>query len=57
MADRIKEAFGIEATLTPGESGAFDVSLDGQMVYTNKERRGFIPEPEHVLGLLRPKLG
>lgn len=47
----MKEAFGVEAKLTKGSGGVFDVVVDGTLVYSKRET-GRFPEPGEVVGLL-----
>ena len=34
MAAQLKEEFGVEATLIKGHSGVFDVTVDGDLVFS-----------------------
>ena len=50
MAELTAEGFDAEAT--PGSKGQFDVSADGQLVFSKYETRRF-PEPGEVLKALQ----
>ena len=41
MADELREAFGIEAALTEGSSGSFDVFVNGELVFSKFEEGRF----------------
>jgi len=43
----LKKAFGIDARLTKGSGGVFDVVVDGKLVYSKRET-GRFPEPGEV---------
>lgn len=43
----MKKAFGVEAKLTKGSGGVFDVVVDGTLVYSKKET-GRFPEAGEV---------
>ena len=43
-------------TLVPGRGGVFDVRLDGELVFSQKEA-GRFPEPGELKELLRLRLG
>lgn len=44
-------AFGVDATLTKGSGGIFDVVVDGKLVFSKKET-GRFPEPGEVPRLI-----
>ena len=44
----LKDALGVEAKLTKGSGGVFDVVVDGTLVYSKRET-GRFPEPGEVL--------
>ena len=48
MAAAIKAAKGIDATLSPGHKGIFDVIADGTTIYS-KHETGRFPEDDEVL--------
>ncbi len=54
MADALREALGVEATLIPGSRGIFEVAVDGQVV-AKKTLDGF-PEPEACVEAVRAAL-
>jgi selenoprotein W-related protein len=48
----LKKEFGVEAELSKGFGGIFDVEVDGQRVYS-KHDTGRFPEPGEIVGLLQ----
>lgn len=52
MAEIIKENFDIEVKLVPSAGGAFEVSLDGHLIFSRLDERRF-PETEEILRLIR----
>jgi len=44
---------GIEPALVEGEGGILEISVDGRVVWTNDERRGYVPPPEEILPSVR----
>lgn len=51
MAAAIKASTDIDATLTPGHKGIFDVIVDGKIIYS-KHETGRFPEHPEVLSQL-----
>ena len=51
LAARIKEKTGVEAALTKGGGGIFDVHQNGRLVFS-KHEAGRFPEEDEVLALL-----
>jgi selenoprotein W-related protein len=43
-------------TLVPGHGGVFDVRIDGELVFSQKEA-GRLPEPREIRDALRARLG
>ncbi len=56
MADAVKEALGIETDFIPGGKGIFEMKLDGQIVWTNDDRRGVKPSNEEAVEAVRAVL-
>ncbi len=54
LADELKKAFDVEATLTAGSGGIFDVLVDGRLVYS-KADTGRFPRPGEVTDQLKQK--
>ena len=52
MADELSKALGLEAKLTPGADGVFDVLADGKLVFS-KFQTGRFPLPGEVVGKLK----
>jgi len=48
LAAAIKDAFDVDPTVQSGTPGQFDVSVDGQLVFS-KHAEGRFPEPQEVL--------
>jgi selenoprotein W-related protein len=55
LAATIKKNMGIDATLTKGSNGIFDVKLDGKMIFSKYAEDRFPDEPE-VLEAMRELL-
>ena len=52
MAAELKQALGVETTLHPGSGGVFEVSRDGEIVYT-KADTGRFPKPGEITAILK----
>jgi selT/selW/selH-like putative selenoprotein len=48
VAAALENALGIGADLIEGDDGVFEVAVDGDVVFSKKERGGFISTPEIV---------
>ncbi|MBL7119630.1 MAG: Rdx family protein [Dehalococcoidia bacterium] len=53
LAAAIKDRFGITANLREGHGGIFEVTIDRQVIYTNSNVCGQLPEMEEILGEIR----
>ena len=51
MAAEIKQHRGVESTLTRGSGGEFEVTVDGQLVFSKRKERRF-PELDEILSQL-----
>lgn len=51
MAAELKKSLGVEAKLTPGSKGIFDVVRDGKIVYS-KHSTGRFPDDNEVVDIL-----
>ena len=54
MAAKFKKAIGIETLLVPDGRGIFDVTLDGELVYS-KFLTGTFPDDDHLVEIAREK--
>lgn len=52
MAAAIREAHGVDATLLRGADGAFEVTVDGRLVFS-KKASGRFPTNAEILAQLR----
>jgi selenoprotein W-related protein len=52
LADELRSAVGIEATLVPGSGGAFEVTVDGKLIFSKLQIRRF-PDPGEILGKIK----
>jgi selenoprotein W-related protein len=52
LADKVKEAFGIEVQMIPSGGGVFEVICQGEKIASKKET-GLFPEEEAVLKAMR----
>ena len=48
----MKEALDLEPELIKGDNGIFDVTVDGELIYS-KHKTGRFPEPDEILNSLR----
>jgi selenoprotein W-related protein len=51
VAEEIQEAYGWEAALIVGETGSFDVFLNGELIFS-KTKEGRFPEPGEIVRLI-----
>lgn len=56
LADSIREQFDLEPELKKSSGGAFEVELDGELVFS-KRVNGRFPEPGEVEASLSRRLG
>jgi selT/selW/selH-like putative selenoprotein len=56
LAAELKNEFGIEVRLIRGGGGIYDVTVDGEVVYS-KFRAGRFPDPGEVEGIIRRLTG
>ena len=52
MGDELKKNLGAEIELVAGSNGIFDVSLDGNMVYSKFEQ-GHFPQADEIIQLIK----
>lgn len=52
MSAEIEQQFQIKPVLTPGGGGVFDVTVDGELVFT-KRTSGRFPNVGEVVGLIQ----
>ena len=52
LAEELKDAFGAETKLVSGSGGAFEVTVDGKLVYSKLET-GRFPEPGEVVKIIK----
>lgn len=53
MADSIEREFGIKTELIDSDGGAFEVEVDGNLIFS-KKAMGRFPEHAEVLDKIRP---
>lgn len=56
MAAELKQAFGVQAKLVEGSGGVFDVTVDGQLVYS-KHDTGRFPDDGEVVEIIQKVKG
>lgn len=56
LADELQRNFGLKPDLIKGHSGVFEVTFEGEPLFS-KKRLGRFPEPGEVTGLLEARLG
>ncbi|MCH2100837.1 MAG: Rdx family protein [Planctomycetes bacterium] len=49
----MKKAFGVDAELEPGGGGVFDVTVDGQLLFSKHAEGDRFPHPGEVEKLIR----
>ena len=54
LAVAFEKEFGVMSELVPGSGGILEVVLDGKVVWTNRENRGYKPSNEEAIAALRP---
>jgi selenoprotein W-related protein len=52
LADELRNAVGVEATLVPGSGGAFEVTVDGNLIFS-KLQIGRFPDPGEIVGKVK----
>lgn len=55
MADSLRERFGIETDLVKGRDGVFEVSLDGELLFSKAEEYRF-PDPGEIESMIAGRL-
>ncbi|MCH9058873.1 MAG: Rdx family protein [Planctomycetes bacterium] len=56
MAATIKKELDVNAELVKGEKGIYEITVDGQVVYSRGSGEGF-PDDMHVVGRIREHTG
>jgi selT/selW/selH-like putative selenoprotein len=54
LAATIKKELGVDAELTRGDRGVFDVAVDGKVIFS-KHSAGRFPDDQEILNVLRGK--
>jgi len=54
LADAIKKEFGVEPEMIQGSGGVFDVTVDGELIFS-KHEVGRFPTHEEVLEKIRER--
>jgi selT/selW/selH-like putative selenoprotein len=54
MGDELKKNLDAEIELIAGSNGIFDISLDGEMIFS-KFKKGRFPEPDEVVALIKSR--
>ena len=52
MGDELKQNLGADVELIAGSNGIFDISLDGNMIYSKFEK-GRFPQPDEIIKLIK----
>ena len=52
LGDELKKNLGADIELVAGSNGIFDVSLDGNMIYSKLEQ-GRFPQPNDIIELIQ----
>jgi selenoprotein W-related protein len=51
LAAKLKDAFDVDAELIEGEKGVFDVTVDGQLMFS-KHTEGRFPDEQEIVDAL-----
>ena len=51
LAAEIKQQRGVDSTLTRGSGGEFEITVDGQLIFSKKQQ-GRFPDLQEVLALI-----
>ncbi len=54
LADALKKEFGVRAKFVEGSGGVFDVTADGELVFSKHEQDRF-PEHDEIIRALKQK--
>ncbi len=54
MGDELKNNLGADIELVAGANGIFDISLDGNMIYSKFEQ-GHFPQPDEIIKLIKER--
>ena len=54
VGDELKKNLGAEIELVAGSNGIFDISLDGEMIFS-KFKKGRFPEPDEIVELIKSR--
>ena len=52
LADELRSEVGVEATLVPSSGGAFEVTVDGNLIFS-KLQIGRFPGPGEIVGKVK----
>ena len=52
MADEVREAFSVEARISKGSTGSFDVFVNGELIFSKFEE-GRFPEIDEISGIIK----
>jgi len=53
LAAAVKNQFGIVANLIEGHDDIFEVAINDQVIYTNSQQCGRLPDNEEVVQMIR----
>ena len=54
MAAALKASFSVEAQLIKGSGGVFDVTVDGELIFSKDDQNRF-PTNDEIVGLIKDK--
>jgi selT/selW/selH-like putative selenoprotein len=52
MGDELKNEFNADIELVAGGGGVFDISLDGNTIFSKFEK-GHFPQPEEIINIIK----
>jgi selenoprotein W-related protein len=54
LAARLKENFDVDAKLIEGAGGIFDVTVDGDLIFSKHDKERF-PTDDEIVGLIKDR--
>ncbi|MCA0361840.1 MAG: Rdx family protein [Armatimonadetes bacterium] len=54
LAAAFQSEFGLETEYIPGSGGILEIRYQGEIVWTNNDRRGVKPSNEEAIAAMRP---
>jgi len=55
LAEKLQETYGVEPVLIAGETGSYDVYMNGELIFSKAET-GRFPDPDEIIQIIDKKL-